>query len=301
MEVVRRSHHPFSEKSQSLGNAPRGGLMKGSNTWWVASLASLLLIAGCESGDPAASVAADSNVASNTEVKVGKEDNVNVGVDGTIEGNTDGTTPPTDTVEQPADDVGGTDGTDGSTEPEKPTWGTDEYWATYFFPNAWVDTTAKPDEYNVFNIAAFKVGNTNEIVVYNLPQGGEKATDNPCLGTDGAYGLFAEAVDIAQTGEAFACILPDGKIVLSDHLEEYFYWDSFQGTFEEKLVETGYCAGGKADGARQCTRYTDCDDLLGASCKGLAIEVWMHVSYNYNAKLVHRDYLMDPSLFKKSE
>lgn len=274
--------------------------MKGSNTWWVASLAfPLLLIAGCESGDPATSVAADSNVAGN-EIKVGKEDNVNVGVDGTIEGNTDGTTPPTDTIEQPADDVSATDGTDGSTEPEKPVWGTDEYWAKYFFPNAWVDTTAKPEEYNVFNIAAFKVGNTDNLVPYTLPQS-DSVAHNPCLGTDGVIGLFSEAVDVAGTEGAFACITPEGKIVLSDYYQETSYWNSFQGTFEEKLVETGYCAGGKADGARQCSRYTDCDDLLGASCKGLAIEVWMHVSYNYNAKLVHRDYLMDPSLFKKNE
>ena len=267
--------------------------MKGSSTWWVASLASLpLLLAGCETGGPAAE-AADSSGYTANEVIVGKEDNA-VGVDGTVVG-TDGTSEP-DTFD--SEDASATDGTDGSTEPVNPVWGTGDYWAKYFFPNAWVKTNATGGEYNLFNIVAFKVNNIDDVVIYNTFDESQEAGENPCKGTEGVIGLFYQPVDMLWDSYGFACITPDGKLVLSQFIQEDLHKMNFQGSFEEKLVETGYCAGGKADGARKCSRYTDCDDLQGASCKGLAVEIWMHLHYRYGNEDVTDDYLMDSSLFK---
>lgn len=281
--------------------------MKGS-TYWVAIMASLLLLAACESGETAAPAAGDdgNSNADGTIDGIAVDGTIDgtvdgtVNVDGTIDGNIDGT------VADGVDAIdGGTDGTDGSTEPEKPTWGTPEYWKTYFFPNGFVLANQGVNG-RVYNMDLIKVNNTDEMIIFTLPLNGESVTENPCFGTEGSWAIMTE--DSAKgTSEPYpntlGCLQDDGTIAMSEFLTESKHVFDYTGTFEEKLVATGMCDGGKADGARQCTRFTDCDDLEGASCKGLSIEFWIHITYQEifwdNVKeTVIKDYLLDPTYFR---
>lgn len=303
---MRRSHSRSLKRANHLDASPREETMKGSISW-VAIMASLLLLTSCESGETAAPAAGDDgNQVDGTIDGIAVDGTIDgsvdgsVNVDGTIDGNIDGT------VADGVDAIdGGTDGTDGSTEPEKPTWGTPEYWKTFFFPNGFVLANQGVNG-RVYNIDAFEVGNTDEIVIVTMPLNGEKAVENPCLGTEGSWALVLED---SAVGTAFpypvplACMQDDAKLVIAEPMAIMSHYADFTGTFEEKLVATGMCDGGKADGARQCTRFTDCDDLEGASCKGLSIEFWIHITYNEvfqdNTKeLVTEDYVLDPTYFR---
>lgn len=264
-------------------------------------MASLLLFTSCESGETAAPAAGDDgNVNADGTIDGIAIDGIDasdgtVNVDGTIDGNIDGTvTDGVDAVD------GGTDGTDGSTEPEKPTWGTPEYWKTYFFPNGFVLANQGVNG-RVYNMDLIKVNNTDEMIIVDMPLNDEKAVSNPCFGADGGWAIIRE--DSAEgTADpypgAFACLLSDNTLVISEPMASGSFREDFTGTFEEKLVTTGMCDGGKADGARQCTRFTDCDDLEGASCKGLSIEFWIHTSYLYGGEQVIEDYVLDPDSFR---
>lgn len=299
---MRRSHSRSLKRANHLDESPREETMKGSISW-VAIMASLLLFTSCESGGTAAPAAGDDgNVSDGTIDGIAVDGTIDgtvdgtVNVDGTIDGNIDGTI---------ADGVdaldGGTDGTDGSTEPEKPTWGTPEYWKTYFFPNGFVLANQGVNG-RVYNMDLIEVNNTDEMIIVTMPLSSEWAVSNPCFGVEkGGWAIIRE--DSAEgTAEpypgALACLLNNNELVISEPMSTGSFHLDFTGTFEEKLVATGMCDGGKADGARQCTRFTDCDDLEGASCKGLTLEFWIHISYMYGGDQVIEDYLLDPTYFR---